>query len=239
MIEALPGREFRHPRRRPRPDLSAPRERTGAVLLRPARQPFAQVWIHNGMLTFLGGKMSKSLGNILTVRETLQAAPGEAIRFMLLKAQYRTTLDLTPDAPQEARRKLDRFYRALERDSRPKPARCPNPCSTRCATISTRPRLSPPWMPWPTRRWAATPPRVQVCAPPATCLGSLQHEPQKWFHAGHEGEAIEAAIAERLSARKAREFRSRRRDPRRIGGKRCAVGGWTGRNYLAAAVTRR
>src|SRR4051794_17860353 len=54
---------------------------------------FARIWIHNGMVRVEGQKMSKSLGNFTTVRDALMQAPGEAIRFMLLRTHYRAPLD--------------------------------------------------------------------------------------------------------------------------------------------------
>src|SRR5215469_5736620 len=76
-------------------------------------RPFARYWMHNGMLTDAGAKMSKSLGNIRTVRELLGEAPGEAIRLALLTAHYRDPLDWTGERLRQARATLDRFYRAL------------------------------------------------------------------------------------------------------------------------------
>jgi cysteinyl-tRNA synthetase len=76
-------------------------------------RPFARYWMHNGMLTDAGAKMSKSLGNIRTVRELLDEAPGEAIRLALLTAHYRDPLDWTSERLRQARQTLDRFYRAL------------------------------------------------------------------------------------------------------------------------------
>ena len=51
---------------------------------------FARYWMHNGMLQVNGEKMSKSLGNFFTVRETLAKAPAEAIRLLLLRTHYRS-----------------------------------------------------------------------------------------------------------------------------------------------------
>jgi cysteinyl-tRNA synthetase len=76
-------------------------------------RPFVRYWLHNGMLTDAGAKMSKSLGNIRTVRELLDEAPGEAIRLALLSAHYRDPLDWTGERLHQARQSLDRFYRAL------------------------------------------------------------------------------------------------------------------------------
>jgi cysteinyl-tRNA synthetase len=75
---------------------------------------FAHVWMHNEMLTVDGVKMSKSLGNILTLREILdKGAPGEAVRLALLSTHYRDPLDWTDEKLHQARASLDRFYRAL------------------------------------------------------------------------------------------------------------------------------
>src|SRR5215469_7028845 len=68
-----------------------------------AGRPFVRYWIHNGFLTDEGAKMSKSLGNIRTVRELLEDAPGEAIRLALLTAHYRDPLDWTSDRLRQAR----------------------------------------------------------------------------------------------------------------------------------------
>ena len=74
--------------------------------------PFARTWMHNGMLTVGGAKMAKSEGNFVTVRDALAEAPGEVIRLALLGTHYRDPLDWTPDRLHQARRTLDRFYRA-------------------------------------------------------------------------------------------------------------------------------
>jgi cysteinyl-tRNA synthetase len=76
-------------------------------------RPFARYWLHNGMLTVGGAKMAKSEGNFVTVRDALQDWPGEAIRLALLSAHYRDPLDWTSERLEEAKRTLDRFYRAL------------------------------------------------------------------------------------------------------------------------------
>jgi cysteinyl-tRNA synthetase len=75
---------------------------------------FANIWMHNRMVQLNGEKMSKSLGNFLTVRDALKQAPGEAIRFLLLRAHYRSTLDFSEAGLQDSKRELDRFYRAIE-----------------------------------------------------------------------------------------------------------------------------
>lgn len=79
---------------------------------------FVNYWLHNGFLSMNAEKMSKSLGNVLLVRDLLEHAPGEAIRLALLSAHYRQPLDWTDETLVEAGRKLDRLYTALQRAER-------------------------------------------------------------------------------------------------------------------------
>ncbi len=79
--------------------------------------PFARYWVHNGFLSVNGEKMSKSLGNFITIRDALKLAPGlapgEVIRVFMLGTHYRQPIDWTEDALKQARSSLDRFYTAL------------------------------------------------------------------------------------------------------------------------------
>ncbi|MFM7611842.1 MAG: cysteine--tRNA ligase, partial [Alphaproteobacteria bacterium] len=78
---------------------------------------FARYWIHNGMLQVDGEKMSKSLGNFLTVRDILKkgAWAGEAFRLLLLRTHYRQGLDYTEAGLDEAKAELDDHYAMLAR----------------------------------------------------------------------------------------------------------------------------
>ncbi len=75
--------------------------------------PFVRYWMHNGYLTVNGEKMSKSLGNFFTVRDLLEQAPGEAIRFYMLLTHYRQPFDWTLEGLNGARQALNRLYTAL------------------------------------------------------------------------------------------------------------------------------
>ncbi|MFC7735229.1 cysteine--tRNA ligase [Roseomonas sp. GCM10028921] len=79
---------------------------------------FAHLWMHNGMLLVNGEKMSKSLGNFLTVRDILARGSwaGEAFRLLLLRTHYRSALDYTAERLEEARAELDDHYALLIRD---------------------------------------------------------------------------------------------------------------------------
>jgi cysteinyl-tRNA synthetase len=78
----------------------------------------ANVWMHNGFLQVEGQKMSKSLGNFLTIHEALQrwgnhSWPGEAVRFNMLRAHYREPIDWTFSSLDEAHKYLWDMYSYL------------------------------------------------------------------------------------------------------------------------------
>ncbi|HWK65622.1 MAG TPA: cysteine--tRNA ligase [Rhizobiaceae bacterium] len=80
----------------------------------------ANIWMHNGFLQVEGQKMSKSLGNFVTIHELLttdafggQQWPGEVLRLAMLMTHYRQPIDFTASALAEAERTLDAWYRAV------------------------------------------------------------------------------------------------------------------------------
>ena len=78
-------------------------------------KPFVKYWLHNEWLTVEGEKMSKSLGNFVTVRDALKMCSPAVLRFFLLSAHYRSPLDFNRDALKTTGRNLERLIRALER----------------------------------------------------------------------------------------------------------------------------
>lgn len=78
----------------------------------------ANFWMHNGFLQVEGEKMSKSLGNFVTIRELLQDWPGEAIRLAMLSTHYRQPINWTETGLREAKRTLDHWYQ-LTADTAP------------------------------------------------------------------------------------------------------------------------
>jgi cysteinyl-tRNA synthetase len=170
---------------------------------------FARYWMHNGMLQVNGEKMSKSLGNFFTIRDVLAKAPGEAIRLLLLRTHYRAALDFSDSALTEAKRQLDRFYRALERfPDVPDGGDLPEAVrDALCDDLNTPLALS----------------AMHALADAAlggdfdaarglraagAVMGLLTSTPEAWFRGGAVDDAadIESAIAERLAARKSRDF---------------------------------
>ena len=79
---------------------------------------FARYWMHNGLVRVDGEKMSKSLGNFLTVRDALADWRGEEIRYFVVASHYRSPVDYGRDSLASARRALRGLYTAL-RDHAP------------------------------------------------------------------------------------------------------------------------
>ncbi len=166
---------------------------------------FARVWLHNGMLNLNGEKMSKSLGNFFTIRDVLARAPHEAIRLMLLKSQYRGTLEFSDAGLIEARGELDRFYRALAHAPGADGAVPDTVLDALCDDLNTPLALS-------TMHALAGDAMAGDKAAAAglraggALMGLLQADPAAWFQGGGDAGEIEAAIAERIAARRARDF---------------------------------
>jgi cysteinyl-tRNA synthetase len=70
----------------------------------------ANYWMHNGFLEVEGAKMSKSLGNFVTIRELLNDWPGEVLRLNMLKTHYRSPIDWTLKGLEESKRVIDSWY---------------------------------------------------------------------------------------------------------------------------------
>jgi len=74
---------------------------------------FVNYWLHNGFVNINREKMSKSVGNVLLLKDLAQQYPGEAIRYFLLSGHYRAPLDWSDDVIEQAQSSLDRLYGAL------------------------------------------------------------------------------------------------------------------------------
>ena len=90
-------------------------------------KPFARYWLHNGLTRmrtkaasgeWKDEKMSKSLGNIRTIKELLQTWPGPVLRFFLLSTQYRSPIDFSDEAIAATQKGMNSIYRVLERVGR-------------------------------------------------------------------------------------------------------------------------
>ncbi len=77
-------------------------------------KPFVKYWMHNGLLRLGEEKMSKSLGNIISVKQALSKYSSDAIRIFVLGSHYRNPLTFTPDALEAAGKGADRLRQSLE-----------------------------------------------------------------------------------------------------------------------------
>ncbi|MDP2990805.1 MAG: class I tRNA ligase family protein, partial [Kiritimatiellota bacterium] len=75
---------------------------------------FARYWIHNGMLQLSGEKMSKSIGNLVTIEEFLSKHTADSLRFMVLNSGYRSPLTFNDEVIGQAERALERLVSALK-----------------------------------------------------------------------------------------------------------------------------
>ncbi|MEP6484259.1 MAG: cysteine--tRNA ligase [Rudaea sp.] len=185
------------------------------------KKVFARYWLHNGMLTFGGKKMSKSLGNTLVLHELLERHPPELLRYMLMKAHYRQPLDWSDETLQQARATLDGWYGVL-RDLASVPL--PNnvggaPDNDLLAALSDD--LNTPEGFAVLSRHAAQARRATTdeeksiakksLLASAAFLGLLQQDPEAWFKQSSNETNVDAAwvehmLVERAEARKSRDF---------------------------------
>jgi cysteinyl-tRNA synthetase len=187
---------------------------------------FARFWLHNGMLTFDGAKMSKSIGNVKQLHALLATHPPEALRYALLSAHYRQPLDWSDALIEQSIATLDRLYgtlrdlaefdvqahignaafeAALEDDlNTPKALALLNQDAASARHILDQ-----------SKRPLGFGERTQLANAKANLLGCgallglLQQDPEEWFKRGTEhvdAAQVERLIEARRAARAARDF---------------------------------
>jgi cysteinyl-tRNA synthetase len=177
----------------------------------------ARLWMHNGYVVVNGEKMSKSAGNFFTVRDLLEEGlRGEAIRLALLSGHYRAPLDITREKIAESKGQLDRLYGALRGVEADRNAAPPAGLLDALADDLNTPLALAELHEVATAMNKAKEEGKredlagQLLAG-AAILGLLEDDPDAWFKGtAAEGaltaEAIEALIAARIDARKAKNF---------------------------------
>ena len=180
---------------------------------------FVRYWMHNAYVDLDGEKMSKSLGNVRTVRELRSEYPGEVLRFALLAAHYRSPLNFSGAALESARATLDAFYGAL----RPHGAVEPDKMSASETPVyeALLDDLNTPQAIAALHAATSALNKAETLEQKARAkaellvggqlMGILGNDPEAWFTQGSNdggltSEAIEALIAERLSARAEKNF---------------------------------
>ena len=178
---------------------------------------FVGIWMHNAYVDMNGEKMSKSLGNVKTVRELLDHYAGETLRFALLSAHYRSPLNFSEQLLNSAQSTLDSFYLAL---------RNAGDVAAQAAPVETSPvfralldDLNSPAAIAELHQLAKALNKssgdARVAAKSAllaggAALGILSNDPVAWFELrGTEtlsADTIETLLAERTSAKAAKDF---------------------------------
>ena len=165
---------------------------------------FARMWVHNGMLVINGEKMSKSLGNFVTIRDVLAKVPAEAARLLLLKTHYRSLLDFSDTALAEAQKELNRFYRALERTPADPSPELPDAILAALTDDLNTPLAIAEMHALADKAMAGDPQAAADLRAAGDIRGLLQVK--NWFQGDGDNSAIDAAIADRIAARKAKDF---------------------------------
>ncbi|WP_424933419.1 cysteine--tRNA ligase [Amaricoccus macauensis] len=164
---------------------------------------FAKIWMHNGYLQVEGEKMSKSLGNFFTVHDLLEkGVPGEVIRFVLLSTHYRQPIDWTEAKVEEATKTL-RKWRALIEGIEPSSSAASTVVDALADDVNTAGAIAE------LHKLASAGDAAGLKAS-AGFLGLLSDDLGAWAEAptadADVGATIEALLAERAAARKARDF---------------------------------
>ena len=100
-------------------DLVFPHHENEIAQSRALGHRFARIWMHNGMLRFTGEKMSKSLGNVITLRDALDEWGRETLLVLFLGAQWRKPMDYTDDTLAAANARADTFREVFRNPSEP------------------------------------------------------------------------------------------------------------------------
>ena len=182
---------------------------------------FVNYWMHNGFVRVDDEKMSKSLGNFFTVREVLKKFDAEVVRFFILRAHYRSPLNYSDAHLEDARQSLGRLYTALKAVAPEDVLVDWNEAHAQRFRAAMDDDFNTPEALAVLFELASEVNRSKSSALAgqlralAGLLGLLKREPQAFLQAtpaGEEGDAgltpaaIEALIADRAAAKKARDF---------------------------------
>jgi len=179
---------------------------------------FVNYWMHNGFVRVDDEKMSKSLGNFFTIREVLARFDPEVVRFFILRAHYRSALNYSDSHLEDARHALSRLYTALRNVPAPDgPIDWdePHAVTFRAAMdddFNTAEAVAVLFELANETNRSASPQAAAQLKGLAGVLGLLARDPAAFLQGapaeGDEagGQAIEALIAQRAEAKKARNF---------------------------------
>lgn len=179
---------------------------------------FVNYWMHTGMVQVDAVKMSKSLGNFFTIREVLKEYAPEVVRYFLVSSHYRSQLNYSTENLDSAKAALERFYTALR--GLPKSTDMAGEDYARSFRDAMNDDFNTPEAVAVLFELVREINRVKSSEPETAAslaaqlrqlgglLGILQRDPEAFFKAGSGDDTslIDGLIAERLLARKARDF---------------------------------
>ncbi len=134
-------------------DLIFPHHENERAQSRAAGDEFARYWVHHGLVTVVGAKMSKTTGNALAVADALQRVRPQELRYYLGQAHYRSTIEYSGEALEDAAAAYQRIERFVTRAQhavglrRRRRRGCRSPSPPRSTTTSAFPPRSPPCTP--------------------------------------------------------------------------------------------
>jgi len=169
----------------------------------------ASYWMHNGFLQVEGEKMSKSLGNCVTIHELLKDWPGEVVRFTMLQTHYRQPINWTLGGLREAQKSLDHWYK-LTSDSAPGYL-CADAVDALLDDLNT-PKAFAAMHELRTEAAKGTKPAAASLKASAQLIGLLQLSSAQWLGFRPASVAVDenkvvSLIESRNSARKAKNFK--------------------------------
>ncbi len=180
---------------------------------------FVRYWMHNAYVDMDGEKMSKSLGNVRTIRELLKLHRGEVLRLALLSAHYRSALNFSGEILEQSEQVLTSFYNALRTLEEVPPAGGVDLASepffaALCDDLNTPLAISELHALFHALNKAEEDEKPLLKArilAAGDLLGILQESPSQWLQGGDgndelSAEAIESLIAQRADAKAQRDF---------------------------------
>lgn len=173
---------------------------------------YAKYWVHNGFLTSNGEKMSKSLGNFITVKDLInKKIPGEIVRLFLLTVHYRKPLDYNDKALDDAKKTMDYWYRAIENVNTIKLSTMPqdfmqallDDMNTPLAIKIINDYAKQVFLGQTVEEKQINTSSLLACA---NFIGLMTQKPQAWFHAGIDEIYINRLVDKRLEAKKRKDW---------------------------------
>lgn len=173
--------------------------------------PLSRYWLHNGLLTVEGEKMSKSRGNVILLNELFKKYPAESVRYYFLSSHYRSPLDFSWKGLEAAHTALSRLYEAMYRHDDQNYAefslideeflKCLADDLNTPNAIATLHRISAEM----TRGQDAAKAKARLLFS-GRLLGLFNHTPQQWRTLGVDKELVERLITQRNQARSNRDY---------------------------------